>query len=180
MLGKKAFTLIELLIVLAISAILLVAMVPTTRDLWWRSSSTSEINKLVGLLQYARTAAIELHVPVSLCPSNDGKHCGGQWQNGVLLFTDPAASGNADHKQILRVVNGFSQQAKLLWRSFTGKEFINIQPSPVSANAAGSFLYCPVSNYNHYAKRLVVNRLGRVRVSNASKKQRQLCKTAIA
>lgn len=172
-----AFTLLECVAVVSIGILLLMAVVPATRDLLWRSNSNTEINRLASLLHYARMEALDLNLAVSICPSRDGKHCGGQWQDGMLIFTDPDAGGNAESKQILRVVGALQRGSQLVWQSFTGENFINIPATVLSSRAAGSFTYCPEPKYRRYAKQLVINRIGRVRVSHSlsSEELSQLC-----
>ncbi len=176
-----AFTLLECVAVVFISALLLMTIVPATRDMLWRSNSNTEINRLASLLHYARMEAMELNLAVSICPSKDSKHCGGQWQDGMLIFTDPDASGEAADKQILRVVGALQRGAQLVWQGFTGENFINIPPTVLSSRAAGSFVYCPEYNYRQYAQQLVINRVGRVRVSHtlSSEELSELCQATV-
>ncbi len=45
---------------------------------------------LASHLEYARQEAMRREIPITVCPSRDGRNCeaGGDWRRGWLIFTD--------------------------------------------------------------------------------------------
>lgn len=87
---QAGFTITELLVVSTIVAILLAIGVPSYKYVTNSSRMSSEINGLLGDVQYARAEAIKEGQPVSVCASSDGLTCTGlPWQKGWIVFSDP-------------------------------------------------------------------------------------------
>jgi type IV fimbrial biogenesis protein FimT len=84
------FTLVELLVALAIAAVLLTLGVPSFRSTIASSRLTSSTSDLVGSLAQARSEAIRRGVRVTVCISNDGATCAtsGNWDRGWISFVD--------------------------------------------------------------------------------------------
>ena len=93
------FTLVELLVTLAVTAVLLAIAVPSFRDTIRRNRVSSANNALLSALNYARSEAIDRGQVVTLCPSTDSASCtsGASWGAGWLVYSYPpgAASSNA-------------------------------------------------------------------------------------
>jgi type IV fimbrial biogenesis protein FimT len=88
---QSGFSLMEMLIVIAIVAILLALGVPSFKYVTQSNRSTSEINSLLASLQLARAEAIKEGQKVSVCPSTDGVTClvgVSDWQSGWIIFSD--------------------------------------------------------------------------------------------
>jgi len=122
---QKGFSLTEMLVVVAIVAILFGIAVPSYRYIANASRMSSEINALLGDLMYARAEAIREGQTVSLCVSADGANCSGStaWQTGWIVFPDPAANDTPAAGSVLR-----QQQA------FTGTTPDTLTPNnPISA-----------------------------------------------
>lgn len=96
--GEAGFNLTELLVVVAVVAILLGIGVPSYRYITNSYRLSAEMNALVGDLMYARAEAIKEGQPVAICVSSDGLTCSGAttWQNGWIVFPDPAGNGSGD------------------------------------------------------------------------------------
>lgn len=69
------FTLIELMVTLAVLAVVIAVAAPSFTLVHNSSRLSAAANELVGSLQIARMDAIRLNGRVSLCPSNDGQNC---------------------------------------------------------------------------------------------------------
>lgn len=82
----RGLTLIELIIALAIIAILVTAGVPGMRQLIDSNRTTAYVNSLVGGIHLARSEAVKRNSEVSICASNNGTGCSGDWSNGWVVL----------------------------------------------------------------------------------------------
>jgi type IV fimbrial biogenesis protein FimT len=117
MTGNSGVTLVEMMIVCSIVAILLVVGVPSFKYVTTANRVASEINGLVGDLQFARAEAIKQGLIISVCATNDGLACltsGSSWQTGWLVFTDSGTAGIIDGTdKVLRVQRSFTSSDTL-------------------------------------------------------------------
>lgn len=95
---QKGFTISELLVVMAIVAILLGIGVPSYRYITNSYRLSAEVNSLLGDLQYARAEAIKEGQTVIVCASIDGATCANNsvWQEGWIVFPDYNNNGQID------------------------------------------------------------------------------------
>lgn len=82
---RSGFTLIELMVVIAVAAILLAIAVPSFTAMGLNSKLRSTANNLVASAYLARSEAIKLNTPVTLCSSGNGTTCGGDWREGWII-----------------------------------------------------------------------------------------------
>lgn len=90
----RGFTLIELMITLALAAIILTLGVPSFRDIILNNRAATQSNELVTAMNVARSEAVRRGARVSVCPSNDQATCTGgtDWAIGWIVFLDGAAN----------------------------------------------------------------------------------------
>lgn len=94
--SERGFTLLELLITVAVLAIVLAIGVPSFADMIRNNRLASESNELVTSITLARSEALKRGIPVSVCPRS-GATCADStdWSNGWLVFTDDLAPTGA-------------------------------------------------------------------------------------
>lgn len=92
------FTLIELMVAIAILAILLSIGIPSFQNLVLNNRIASQANQLMTALNYARSEAVKRGAPATVCSTNDGKACAGStnWTSGWLVFADANGNGTVD------------------------------------------------------------------------------------
>jgi len=103
--NQHGFTMTELVVVMSIVALLLALGAPSYKYVTTANRVSSEVNGLLGDMQFARAEAIKEGQTVSVCASTDGATCSGNssWSGGWLVFTDTGAIGTIDGTdQILR------------------------------------------------------------------------------
>lgn len=87
------FTLVELMITVAVLAIIAAMAMPSFANLVRSNRLNASANEMVAMLQTARTAAISNRASGSVCPSTDGATCaaalGNRW---IALMTKNGAS----------------------------------------------------------------------------------------
>ncbi|MEE9320314.1 MAG: GspH/FimT family pseudopilin [Granulosicoccus sp.] len=90
--SQKGFTLIELMVALAVAAILLGIGVPSFTEALRNSRLSSQYNELVQSLYLARSEAIKGSADVVVCARADDDSCdeNGDWSNGWLVYADIA------------------------------------------------------------------------------------------
>lgn len=151
----RGFSLLELMIVLAISAILASVAMPSFQDAMLNAKRGSITGGLIGSLQLARSEAIKQSTRVSVCARQSDTVCGTDWGEGWLVFTDAGATiGSIDADEtILQVNQEISPSSTLstLARISTGagapiaRPFVRFTPrGATNWRGAGTFLYCDV------------------------------------
>jgi type IV fimbrial biogenesis protein FimT len=85
---QAGFTLYELLITVVIIGVILTFAVPNLQDFARNSRMTSTANDLLSAFHLARSESSRAKTNITICPSGDGKNCGGAWDQGLIVFVD--------------------------------------------------------------------------------------------
>jgi len=159
--NHRGFTLIELMITLAIVVILLTVGIPSFTEMIKSNRLTTEINELVTVLSFGRTEAIKRGVDVTVCKSNTGTSCAGNWENGWIAFVDLDDDGAVDAGEtILRVHTALAAGNTL---TYPGNR-ISYSSQGFAVGFNGTFVLCD-SRGASKGKGLVVSNTGRVRTA---------------
>jgi type IV fimbrial biogenesis protein FimT len=153
--GSRGFTMIELMITVALVAIVLSLAYPSFVSVINSNRLAGASNDLIGDLQYARSEAIRRNSRVSVCASADGSTCGGgNWANWIVRVGNPA--------EVLRTGSA-KQPVQLLASAAVGASGVTFRSDGMARTAAGllldaSFAACiPTTNPKENAR---VIRLG--------------------
>ena len=163
-----AFSLVELLIALAIIALTLGLIAPEMQTFLTRTKVTSQVNQLVKIIHMARETAIYRNQRVIVCRSENGIECGGDWHEGILLFTD--TNGDKQRhttEEIIHAFPAFRNGDRLYWRAFRNRQYLEMSPRGFTAWQNGTFTYCPTEGLE-YARGVILNAAGRIRLSTDS------------
>jgi type IV fimbrial biogenesis protein FimT len=88
---SSGFTLIEMMVVVALLAILMMIAAPSLRDAMLGARMTAQVNDTMSDLHIARSEAVKRNSTVSLCPSANGSTCAGtNWSQGWIVFNEVA------------------------------------------------------------------------------------------
>ncbi len=147
------FTLIELMVTIAIVAILLTLASPDLVAFVVRSRLSSEANGIVSDVLLARSEAATRGLAVVICPSGDGATCSGSvddWANGRIVFVDADGNGTRSASEaLIRTSGALSGNPTLtpssfLYRGLSSLENLAVGFSPygLQYGARGTFKLC--------------------------------------
>ena len=156
------FTLIEILIVLLVLAILVNLSLPALSQSVQRNQAQVAINEINRAISLTRFTAINDGVLTTLCRSEDGQNCGGQWHQGFIIFTDINADKIINGSdRLVRVFPQLTDSGTLKFRAFQNKQYLQMTPQGFTNYQNGNFTYCPASNDPTLAQQVIINRSGR-------------------
>jgi type IV fimbrial biogenesis protein FimT len=93
----SGFTLIELMIAMAVLALIIAIGVPSFEAQIRNNRSAAQAENLVIALNFARSEAVKRARRVSVCASTNGTSCNAaDWKDGWIVFLDGAATDNAN------------------------------------------------------------------------------------
>jgi type IV fimbrial biogenesis protein FimT len=103
------FTLIELLVTVAIASVLLSIAAPSFRDMSIRNRLAGYSNDMIAAINFARSEAIRVGRPISICSSSDQETCSGGWSDGWIIFrNDNGDDAVDDDEPVLKVYSAVS------------------------------------------------------------------------
>lgn len=162
------FTLVELIVAMAVAVILVSIAVPNLRVFVQNSRIGTQTNDLISDISLARSEAIKSGSTATLCSSTAGLACdgGGNWTIGRLVWTDTNGNGTLDAGETRR----FREQA-------AGANTLNVDvaadpltfsnrgaPTGALAGQPITFRVCD-DRGAAYGRTIVINPLGQARAS---------------
>jgi len=98
----QGFTLVELMITVAIMAIFLGIAAPSFENITLRSYLRSYTSAFTSSTVLARSEAIKRNAMVKMCVSTDGAICAaGGWEQGWIVFADANDNGTVDGNEVV-------------------------------------------------------------------------------
>lgn len=164
---NKGFSLIELLVSLAILGILLAVSLPNFQDTIESNVTNSQAKLFITTLNLARSEAIKRGRNVGICPSNDGLDCdAASWSTGWVVFVDvngdsDGASGSIDGGDIIiRVFDALGASSVLTVTT----NYMEYNSLGFSATAGlQTMLLCPATANSANARSVEIGLSGRGR-----------------
>jgi type IV fimbrial biogenesis protein FimT len=145
------FTLFDVMIALAIGAIVTTVGIPSYRNVVSNQRMTNATNEFVMALNLAKSEAIKRVKYVTVCKSTDGATCGGDgstWNDGWIVFENATGAnlGVADAgDEIIRAFPSLHENLTLEPSGTIGG-FLSIRPSgtigSAVANMTGTLTLC--------------------------------------
>eukprot|EP01032_Pedospumella_encystans_P026660 gene26660-30129_t len=164
---SAAHTLIEMLVALAVAAIVAGAAVPSLQAVLQKQQLRAALNDLLGAIDLTRSLAIARGGVVLMAPADSS---GAAWQHGWTIFADLNANRRPDHgEQRITVQQPLADGVRLSSRftSGTGAQYLAYNGAGRSCQAGNSQAarWGTLTLEAGEHKRLIkINMLGRVRV----------------
>jgi type IV fimbrial biogenesis protein FimT len=159
------FSLLELLIALAIASIIAAYAAPSFNNLLKEFARRSNTSNLVALINTARHTAIQKQTSVTLCPIDASNTCTKNWKRPVTAFFDPNRNKKIDSNEV--IIRQFLPDQSGFLNGKTGiRNYFRFRPSGLAREAIGSIIWCPKDQDNRYASHISINMGGRPRTAS--------------
>lgn len=159
---NNGFTLVELMVTVAVLAIVLSLGVPSYRTLIINNRLTTQANALAVSINLARSEAIKRGVLIRVAVSDESNH----WEKGWRI-TVAAAEG--DNRVLLRGQASFEGSSTLrAKRGDSGANQVFLSPRGFLVGDAVTFELCNTGAAANRQKKLVISSSGRVEVSDGT------------
>jgi type IV fimbrial biogenesis protein FimT len=159
---QQGFTLIELIITIVIAGILLSIGIPSFNSFLKNNQLTTQINELVTSINLTRSEAIKRGFSSTICKSNTGTSCAGNWTDGWIVFDDQNADGVVDTGETIIRAHDALKGGNTL--SFGTKNRITYSSQGIAVGFNDTFKLCD-SRGATKAKGLIVSNTGRARLA---------------
>lgn len=140
---KQGFTLVEVMVAIAVVAILSAIALPSLNNFMVQMRVDNEVTELQRLLLTARNMAINTGKNTTVCPLYSG-NCTNNWQNEISVFTnDTNAPGESEsfaaNDELVKIKEAIKSNDKLEFDF----NFVIYSPSGQLISSDGTFSYCP-------------------------------------
>lgn len=174
----RGFTLVELLIAVAVAAILLSIGVPSFSRVLDTTRLSDATNTLLSSMKRARSEAIKRNGRVTLCKSLDGVSCSatGGWEQGWIMFQDSNHDGDRSRDEpVIERVQAMNTGVRVTGNANVAR-YVSFLANGLSRLVSGGFQAGTVTLCNHSAaageaRQIVLNAVGRARIQKAAMAQ---------
>jgi len=167
---SAGFTLIELMVVLAVAAILQTLAAPALSGMVNSMRLTAAVNSLFTSLLLARSEAIKRNARAVVCKSASGDACiaTGGWEQGWIVFHDANNNAKRDAGEVIVSHQQAMQPPVRLNGNSPLASYVSFTPMGQTAYASGAFqagtlTVCLESSEAQEARQIVISSTGRPR-----------------
>ncbi|ALO34140.1 hypothetical protein CMT41_04890 [Colwellia sp. MT41] len=163
--SSKGFSLVELMITIAVAAIMITIAIPSMTVFLVKMRIDNEISQLNRLVLSARNSAITMEQNVIICPLENGV-CTTNWQNELTAFIDLDNNGLYTDDPLapdtLVKIKAATTAGDTI--TYAGQTSIRFAPTGTLTTAASIFIYCP-QNDKSLGRAIVLSISGRTYVT---------------
>ena len=174
---EHGFTLIEMMVTIAIAVILLTLGVPSMKSMIERNAIANQVNAFVGSVVVARAEAIKRNAPVVVCRSDNAEtssspSCatsGTDWKGGWIVFLDRDDDEKFDASKgdvLLRVQGNFSNSGGIEQKTSLKK--LKFRNTGLLKSGASQFAFSTVALTASQQRIVCVSFTGRTRLIDNS------------
>lgn len=160
--NQRGFTLIEVLVTLALFAIITTSVAPSLGNFFTRNKVAATVNHVSSALQLARHTAINENRFVVMCPTTDMQTCTGDtdWSLTKMIFVDENGDGSLDANE--EIIGTADLVKDFFIRS--NRATLVFAPINTAGNTTATISICQKEDVQSFARALVIANVGRVRV----------------
>jgi type IV fimbrial biogenesis protein FimT len=172
--NSNGVTLLELVVVIAIAAVLVTLAVPSFTSLSERSAVSGHVNMFIGTLRFARSEAIKAGSSVVICRSSNSETAtptcdanGNDWRLGWIVFVNRDLDagnnynpGNGD--TLLKVQGEIPSSGGIVPAATVGK--LVFRPTGIMAAGASQLVFNSRSLSSEQQKVVCISFQGRARI----------------
>ena len=159
--NQRGLTLLEMLVAVAVVAIILTTVAPSIQSVLIKNRITSDINNLSAVVQRARFTAVDEQASVILCPTENYEACTSSWKKAKMVFVDTNGNGSRDNSEALIIASDPLNSANAIY-GVTGSLSFDEQGA---ISTAATITLCPKDNDDDYASALLLSLYGRISVA---------------
>ncbi len=173
----KGLTLIELIVTLALMAIMSAIALPPMQKFIAKQQLSSDLLKIKSIIETARNKAITNKEKIQICgidtshvtASNDELKCISDWGNLSVIT-------NKNDKTELLYTEWLGDHYKLVqWSAFQRKAYLELTPNGFTNHQNGTLYLCH-EQYTNFHRAVVISKTARVTIIKNSKALIEKCK----
>ncbi len=174
---NRGYTLLELMITLAIAAILLTVTVPAYRVQRLNAHMTAASTDIISNFMSARAESVGRNTHVTVCKRNeDGNACvtDGNWEQGWLTFVSDSSGSLADPNDIIQIHRALPE-GMTVWGTSEIEDLITYHPNGLtSLSSTQRLVLCDERGFDE-ARGIVFSIIGKGSVIAASEIAEDKC-----
>lgn len=162
--NSKGLSLLELMITVAIAAILLTIGAPSLQTLLQQNRVIAAVNDISSAARSARFHAIDKEQTIVLCATSNYTACSTDWTQAKMVFVDTDDNSARDaNEQLLMATDPTGSGIEI-----TGIGNAVIFTPDGSVSQSGSIIVCPSSGNVKSASAVLISLYGRIAVATDS------------
>lgn len=169
---QQGFTLLEMMVVLAIISVLLFVAYPVYRGFLQRTESWSVQKHIAEAVRTARVEAQIRSKDTIICLTDSSWVCDKAGQHGIMVFVDERADSQFDDKDIVVYREPLSLKYGRIAMHAGGRSYMKVMgDSALPRGHFGHIRYCSESDEKAYSYKMTFNEQGTLRQDKGNVKK---------